>query len=210
MLLLELFAWKKSIWNIAKQNLIDVVSLDINPKFECDITIDIMDFSPGNYDFIPDIIWASPDCTSFSIASAGFHRSPENNYKAKTLEAIKWDLMIHKLINIITFYKLKNPKLIWFIENPRWMLQKMDYMKWLDSCKQLITYCQYWDSRMKPTNIWTNSNWKWKPPCKNWDKCHESSPRCSHTWWTVKLKNKELRSIIPKWLCEDIITFLKK
>lgn len=207
--LLELFSWLGSIGKVAKKHWINVTSLDINSKFEPDLCMDIMDFKYGvHYSKIPDVIWASPDCTSFSIAAAWYHRDTKNNYFPKTLIAHKWDLMIHKLINIIAFYKIFNPNLIYFIENPRWMLQKMDYMKWFEPYKQCITYCQYWDTRMKPTNIWTNSSWHWKPMCKRWDSCHESSPRCSHTWWTVALKNKELRSIIPEWLCEDIIQFI--
>lgn len=205
MLLLELFAWTKSVWSIAKDFGFDVISLDINPEFECNLTMDILNFSPGDYKFIPDVIWASPDCTSFSIAASWFHRRPDEGYNPRTQKAIDWDKMMKKLLTLIDYYSIKNPNIVWFIENPRWMLQKMDYMKWLESYKRLISYCQYWDTRMKPTNIWTNcSSWYSKPICKRWDTCHESSPRCTFTWWTVGLKNSKLRSVIPKWLIQDI------
>ena len=45
-----------------------------------------------------------------------------------------------------------------------------------------VTYCQYGDNRMKPTDIWTNHPCpKFKPPCKNGDPCHVSAPRGSQT-----------------------------
>ena len=68
-----------------------------------------------------------------------------------------------------------------------------------------ITYCQYGDKRMKPTDIWTNyPNPKFKPMCKNGDKCHEPSPRGSKTG-TQGLKGSVERSIIPEQLCDYIV-----
>lgn len=55
--------------------------------------------------------------------------------------------------------------------------------------RHTISYCQYGDNRMKPTDIWTNDlKWIPKPPCKNGDKCHISAPRGSITG-TQGLKN---------------------
>jgi len=209
MLLLELFAGMKSVWNVAKNFWYDIISLDIDSDFNCDLTINILDFNPADYNFIPNIIWASPDCTSFSIAAAWFHRRKSENYKPRTQKAIEWDKIIIKLISIIDYYLDKNPSLIWFIENPRGMLQKMDYMQKLEKYKRLVTYCQYWWKTMKPTNIWTNFfPWYSKPICKRWDSCHESSPRCTFKNWILGIKNAKERSIIPKWLIEDIFTQL--
>jgi hypothetical protein len=57
---------------------------------------------------------------------------------------------------------------------------------------------------MKPTDIWTNhSNPKFKPMCKNGDKCHEAAPRGSKTG-TQGLKNAIERGVIPEKLCEHI------
>lgn len=67
-----------------------------------------------------------------------------------------------------------------------------------------VTYCQYGDNRMKPTDIWTNHpNPKFKPMCKNGAPCHESAPRGSKTG-TQGLKCKIDRSRIPKELCDHI------
>ena len=52
-------------------------------------------------------------------------------------------------------------------------------MKWMQGLpRYTVTYCQYGDSRMKPTDIWTNHpRPQFKPPCKNGDPCHMPSPR---------------------------------
>ena len=42
-----------------------------------------------------------------------------------------------------------------FIENPRGLLRKMPFMR--DLMRHTVTYCQYGDTRMKPTDIWTNA-----------------------------------------------------
>jgi len=67
-----------------------------------------------------------------------------------------------------------------------------------------ITYCQYGDNRMKPTDVWTNFvKWKPKPMCHNGDSCHVSAPRGSKTG-TQGLKGNMERSIIPPALFEEI------
>ena len=75
-----------------------------------------------------------------------------------------------------------------------------------DIPRYTVTYCQYGDNRMKPTDIWTNHpNPKFKPMCKNGQPCHVSAPRGSKTG-IQGLKGSVLRSIIPRELCEHIVT----
>ena len=71
-----------------------------------------------------------------------------------------------------------------------------------------VTYCQYGDNRMKPTDIWTNVNWKPKPMCKNGDSCHEAAPRGSQTG-TQGLKNDYEKSKVPYELCQELIERIK-
>lgn len=64
--------------------------------------------------------------------------------------------------------------------------------------------CQYGDTRMKPTDLWTNHpNPKFKPACKNGDTCHVAAPRGSRTG-TQGIKGTVDRSRIPQQLCEHI------
>ncbi|MCH1737060.1 DNA cytosine methyltransferase, partial [Enterococcus faecalis] len=96
-----------------------------------------------------------------------------------------------------------NPK-YWFIENPRGGMRKMNFMKGLP--RYTVTYCQYGDTRMKPTDIWTNHpSPRFKPMCKNGAPCHVSAPRGSKTG-TQGLKGSVERSRIPEKLCEHILS----
>ena len=99
--------------------------------------------------------------------------------------------------------------LIYFIENPRGGMRKMEWMQ--NRPRYTVTYCQYEldkpveERRMKPTDIWTNHpDPKFKPMCKNGDPCHASAPRGAKTG-TQGLKGSRERSVIPPMLCEHIV-----
>lgn len=92
---------------------------------------------------------------------------------------------------------------VWFIENPRGGMRKMDFMSGLP--RYTVTYCQYGDTRQKPTDIWTNHpNPRFKPPCHRGDPCHDAAPRGSRTG-TQGLDGSIERSKIPKELCKHIV-----
>jgi hypothetical protein len=91
----------------------------------------------------------------------------------------------------------------YFIENPRGGMRKMNFVKGLP--RYTVTYCQYGDSRMKPTDIFTNHpNPQFKPMCKNGAPCHVAAPRGAKTG-TQGLKGSVERSRIPAELCEHIV-----
>lgn len=149
----------------------------------------------------PDVIWASPDCTSYSVAAISKHRRREDdgNLSPVTDYAKFCDQTNSHVIELI---KELNPK-YWFIENPRGGMRKMRFMQ--DLPRYTVTYCQYGETRMKPTDIWTNHpDPKFKPPCKNGDPCHERAPRGARTG-TQKIKGAIDRARIPKELCEHIV-----
>ena len=202
MILLELFAWTRSIGKEADKLWFDVFSVELDPQHWCNMTMSVLDFNGLPDGKIPDVIWASPPCTSFSIAAISHHR--HQGWAPKTEWAILWDMLVKKTLDIITYYKKLNPNLVYFIENPRGYLRKMDFMQ-DQPIRHTVTYCQYGDTRMKPTDIWTNStDWIPRCMCKNWAVCHESAPRWSRTGtqWVKWAKN---RSIIPQELCKEIM-----
>lgn len=91
----------------------------------------------------------------------------------------------------------------WFIENPRGGLRKMPFMRELP--RYTVTYCQYGDTRMKPTDLWTNHPApRFKPVCHNGATCHDAAPRGSKTG-TQGLKGAMARSVIPPELCRHIV-----
>ncbi len=84
----------------------------------------------------------------------------------------------------------------------------MDFVKGLP--RYTVTYCQYGENRMKPTDIFTNHpEPNLKPPCKNGDKCHEPAPRGSKTG-TQGIKGSINRARIPELLCEHIVDICEK
>lgn len=105
--------------------------------------------------------------------------------------------------NVLTLISELNPT-YWFIENPRGGLRKMNFMKGLP--RYTVTYCQYGDDRMKPTDIWTNHpNPAFRAMCKKGDSCHTSAPLGSKTG-TQGRKSKIERSLIPDDLCNHIVS----
>ena len=92
--------------------------------------------------------------------------------------------------------------LAYIYENPRGKLRKLDLLD--NNLLHTVTYCQYGDSRMKPTDIWTNINWTPRQMCKNGQPCHEAAPRGSRTG-TQGLKGNYNRSKVPGELCQELI-----
>lgn len=206
MKILELFAGTRSIGKAFEARGHEVFSVEWDKDFEnIDLYADIGQLTAK--DILerfgqPDVIWASPDCTTFSVAAISYHR--KLNKQTKSLDPITeyarfCDAVDQNMLRLIreldpTFY---------FIENPRGGMRKMEWMKGLP--RYTVTYCQYGETRMKPTDIWTNHpDPQFKPPCKNGDPCHVSAPRGAKTG-TQGIKGSRDRSIIPSQLCEHIV-----
>lgn len=209
---LELFAGSRSIGNVCDELEHNVFSSDINAFDKIDYVTDINTFDVLKVPFIPDFIWASPPCTYFSVASIGKHWN--KNHTPKSDNALKGVQYVKSTLKIINYFLKINPNLVWYMENPRGKLRKLEIVKGLP--RTTIWYCKYGDFRAKPTDIWSNNiynpmfkpnGWKPKEECFNGNKdCHhEAAPRGSRTG-TQGVKGNYNRSKIPYLLCKEIIT----
>lgn len=206
MKVLELFAGTQSIGKEFKARGHEVFSVEWDKDFEnISLYADISKLTAteilekfGH----PDVIWASPDCTTFSVAAISKHRkrNPENGNLEPISDYAKFcDATDQHVLDLI---RELNPT-FFFIENPRGGLRKMEWMQGIP--RYTITYCQYGDTRMKPTDIWTNHpNPQFRPPCKNGDPCHMRAPRGSRTG-TQGLKDAKERARIPEQFCKHIV-----
>jgi hypothetical protein len=204
MKILELFAGSRSFSKVAEELGHETFSVDIKAFDNIDYVTDILEFDINKIPFKPEVIWASPPCTYFSVASIGKHWNKDHTPKTK--EAVLGCKIIIKTLEIINELQPD----YYFIENPRGKLRKLKFMQKIP--RATVTYCQYGDTRMKPTDIWTNhlytplfsNGWKPKPICKNGDTCHVAAPRGSQTG-TQGLKGNYLRSQVPYQLCKEIL-----
>ena len=182
-----------------------VISFELDPYFTATENIDILQLTP---EYLlktygrPDFIWASPPCTTFSVASIGKHWNLDKTPKTDAAEeAIK---LVGHTLDLI---KALGPKIGWLVENPRGMLRTLPVMKNLN--RYTVTYCQYGDTRMKPTDLWGFvPGWTPRPACKNGEPCHKAAPRGARTG-TQGLKGAKKRSEIPYQLGEEILNVIQ-
>lgn len=207
MKVLELFAGSRSIGRAAEDLGYEVFSVDWADYYDIDLKIDVETMELGDVPFIPDAVWASPDCTTYSIAACSKHR--ENSIIPKTDYAKKCDRVNQHFIHLIKQWLDINPLMVFFIENPRGMMRKMPWMQEFN--RHTIWYCQYGDDRAKPTDVWTNSDhWIPRPQCRNGnpDCHHQPAPRGSQTGTQGRSGSYE-RSMIPNELCNEVMLSLQ-
>ena len=201
----ELFSGTQSFSKVARELGHETWTTDINSEFNPDYIGDMLEEKCQDIIFEKvkkaDVVWMSPVCTWWSLSAGNTYwtkyRMPR---REETLNVIKMMMFCR----FIADYCVKHNK-IFFIENPNgravWIMDN----KYLKRC----WYCQYGDSRAKPTNIWTNLE-GWEPKaCKNNNpRCnHERAPRGSKTG-TQGLKGSKDRSRIPPLLFYEIFSVM--
>ena len=208
--MLELFAGSRSIGKAAEKMGMEVFSVDFLPFKGISLfgLRDIEEFSIADVPFVPDVIWASPPCQSYSLSAISHHRHAHDR-SPKTEFAAKSDRLVINTLKIIRSF----PDAVFYMENPRATLQKMPFMQGIE--KAVVWYCRYGDRAAKPTHIFTNNlrsatnphGWQPRPECFNGNpKCHhERAPRGSRTGTQGKTDHYE-RSRVPEALCKEVLT----
>lgn len=170
--ILDLFAGSRSVARALEGLPVEVFSVEKMPFPGIDLQVDIEFFQPADLPWVPDLIWASPPCTSYSIAGIKWHRrgpEPVSEFAHKS------DRLLLRTIAVCMELGAD-----YIIENPRGMLRKCAFMQ--DLPRRTVTYCSYGDRRMKPTDLWSNmfSGHDGKVPWITRPACVNNNPTCSH------------------------------
>jgi hypothetical protein len=145
---LDLFAGTHSFTKVAQELGWEVISLDIDPKSGATITADILEFDykiwpQGHFDFI----WASPPCTTFSIACAHLFSAEERDRRAAGGCEVA-----RRTKEIVEYLKPK----FYAIENP--LASKLWTMGIFEEYpKNKLSYCMYGFPYRKNTILASNA-----------------------------------------------------
>lgn len=147
-------------------------TLTIDLEQEADIQKDIRDVTAKEIikklGGRPNVLWASPPCTAFSVVAIS--RNWENRYPTskKAMEGIA---LLCETIRLIM--QLKPQK--WYIENPRGMMRSLPFLEFVP--RRTFTFCQYGDNAQKPTDVFTNVQLFFPKKCSPGAPCHDPQPR---------------------------------
>jgi hypothetical protein len=205
MKILELFSGNGDISKAFSKVGFKTFKVDWSKDVDADLHVDVSSITVQDVlklcGGVPDVIWASPQCTTYSIATHK-HRTKKEGLIPKTETAkqddevnIKMWKLIEELLALGTRY--------YFVENPRGRMRLMDFVK--DKPRFTISYCSYGRDVMKPTDIWTNHpNPNFIPLCKIKDGHHKKSDDATSSYNKVGKDRYLLRGKMPEKLCNYI------
>lgn len=215
MKILELFSGQGTISQTFIANGFDAYRVDWSKSIDAELHADVMKLTAFDIiklcNGVPDVIWASPQCTTYSIATHR-HRTLKENLIPKT-DAARYDdevnVAMWKLIDELTGMGVK----YYFVENPRARMRHMAFVA--NRPRYTVTYCSYGRKGNangfehlyinKPTDIWTNHpDPQFKPQCT------KSRPDHQHGNQSSASKRDYLsRGEIPLELRQHIVNICK-
>ena len=93
-----------------------VRALDNDPNSRATHQVDFMNFTWASIMNVPDFIWLSPPCFTYSKLAGGKHRDCNNGNYSKTPEAREHDRMLSRILWMLKFMIKKKPHMIIMIE----------------------------------------------------------------------------------------------
>jgi len=155
--LLELFKGTGSVGKVFKKDF-NIISVDLEEKYKPTITTDILKWDYKKFykdtHFIPDFIWASPPCNTYSVMVYNLHERNTKTAEPYSDRAKEGTKILYRTLKIIDFFHKKNPNMLFVIENPRGMMRHDPKIKKL--ILNTTLYCLYGDNRRKPTDFFSN------------------------------------------------------
>jgi hypothetical protein len=122
--------------------------------------VDIMKMTFQDIQMVPDFLWASPPCFTYSNLSGGRHRSAQPGRFDKTPEAHEHNRYLARLFWLCNWTKKHRHHMVVVFENPDALLAKMplmtDFEEKFGLVRAKVNYCALGRFDMKPTLLWTN------------------------------------------------------
>jgi len=216
---IELFAGSQSFSKVAKELNHNTFTSDIKKLDGIDYVCNILDFDVMIVPYIPDVVWASPDCATWSKAAGRIHFDAKSLIP-KTEKAKKAFIHVDKTISIIEYFLKLNPKMKYYIENPEGRLQKYLQAGTLYGLLPrlvVIDQCQYGREFQKTTHIFTN-DFSWKPKqrcpgrpiCNHKENIKGEAPGQKTSLGKLDSFRYYKRAMIPADLCREILIHNEK
>lgn len=167
---LELFSGSGHISKVAEACGYETFTVDIEPEFNPDYCIDILNVRRTVLPRNVDVLWASIPCTVYSTMSLAHHwerhkiGDRDYYYSPKTPQAIEALMILDRVIRLIKRIK----PIYYFLENPRGALRHMSHLSFVPY-RHTVSYLDYGFDFYKPTDIWTNCNFFQPKPCPNYN-----------------------------------------
>lgn len=158
--LLEMFKGTGSVGKVAKKMGWQVTSLDFDPIYTPDIETDILFWNYKDYhkknNYVPDFIWASPPCNTFSTLAYQLKERNTKTGEPYSERAKTGTKILHRTLEIIQYFKRLNPNLKYVIENPRAMMRLDKKLQKEVPNRDTTLYCHYGYKWRKPTDFFNN------------------------------------------------------
>jgi len=172
------------------------LNIDLSKLGEKDIIAAVCRFAKINPEQLL-LVWASPDCSTFSKADATnasrgnefrdhtlWHRPPKDTVDDKRLKAIEHDGMVQNVLLSLQAMLSVHQHTLFVMENPEGSLRRRPFMiifqLLLSLARHTVNYCAYGAKFKKATDIWTNFDWQ--PEGHTGDgRCHN---RCLAGVWS--------------------------
>jgi len=198
MIVVDLFSGLGGWSAAAREDGDRVTRVEREARFEAEIHADILTLDAADLPSRPDLLLASPPCEGFSVMRIG--RNWTRDGQPKTETARIGLALVEKTLQIIEELKPR----YWVMENPVGKLRVLPVVAGLE--RRTVTYCQYGERRMKPTDLWSAAwppSLDLRPMCRQGAPCHQAAPRGSRTgtqgygdYWT--------RSLVPEQLSRQV------
>lgn len=157
--LLELFSGTKSVGRVFEKAGWDVLAVDNSEVRSPDVCASLLDwdYRSALTPTLPTALWASPPCTTWSLATQKHRQLPD--LAPRTLLAVEAELLVWRTLEIVHYltaeHERRGTAFHWAIENPQGRLRHFSPMQALPRAS--VDYCMLGRPYRKRTDVWTST-----------------------------------------------------